>query len=120
MLKYFHLLWVKYSHLLPYLLNDKNISCVKFWATDDIFLTAKFSQTTVVSISFHFKCIPGLASIFLAYIVPKTAREIMASSILVTFSPIVVPATYRGWSSASQIFSRTIDVITVPVVPGNM
>ena len=43
--------WVKYCHLLPYLLFDnKNISCIKFssyLAADENVLTANFSQTTV-------------------------------------------------------------------------
>ena len=28
--KIFSSFWLKYSHLLPYLFNSKNISCVKF------------------------------------------------------------------------------------------
>ena len=50
--KIFSSSWVKYSHLLPYSFNGKNISCVKFsslQAADENFLTANFSQTTVYS-----------------------------------------------------------------------
>ena len=47
--KMFSSSWVKYAHILPYLFNGKNISCVHFSSADENILTVNFSQTTVLS-----------------------------------------------------------------------